>query len=268
MRLSLKSIVGAALLGLAVTSATQAAENVVLTMTTTVNPGGLSGGWSVFEQNSDPTLTSGLAGIQFNVNATGGVTLKTTLLRLPIGSDASLGGTGFSANRTAGTITPVLVPGNAVIGIRGNQAVQNTENGAGTVQSIFPFFGNQAVTVAGQQVPSGDQGFNNGGSGPDNNDISYASFSLPGLIASGTWTQTGTGGALTASGTTVLTTLLPASLPAATAGGANVQTFSPDAVVPGSVTIAAVPEPVAGGILLIGSLLGLSRRRRSTTKSA
>ncbi len=252
MRHSIKTLGIAALLGLGLmASSARAAEIMNLTVTFTENGTNTGGTWSAFEQNSDTSLTSGLAGIKFDITVTGGVTITTGANKLPFGSDASLGGTGFSGNRTNG-----VLGGGMITGMTANQSTSNTLNNAGDVTSIFPGVGNVAETLN-----AGDDGSGDGGVGDQPGNITHVTVAFPALIASGTWTDPTAGpGKIFVSTSTLLTTLLPNPLPAATTSGKSVQTFSPSAI---NSTPALInqPEPASIGLLAIGGLMAFARRR-------
>ncbi|MDP9173964.1 MAG: hypothetical protein M3O30_08885 [Planctomycetota bacterium] len=226
-RYPLKQIgLSAALLaGFSSTSA-YADETVSLTVTATENVGGTGGIWKVFEQNSYPTQTSGLAGIQFNLASfAGNISFTSSNLFLPTGSDDdSLGGTGFTDNRSNGAISA-----SQITGIGAMQQQLNTINRAGDVTNIFTGVGNTAETIN-----TGDDGSGNNGSGDVPGFITTKNIGLPFLLASGTYT--GSIGLITATADAAQVSLLPVSMPAPTANGVPVTTFAPTSVVSSPVT--------------------------------
>ncbi|HEX8339552.1 MAG TPA: hypothetical protein VF624_01455 [Tepidisphaeraceae bacterium] len=178
--------------------------------------------------------TLGLHGLQFDITGSNGVNVATSGVVLPAPTETTDFATfyqkGFKVFRSNGDLGQ---------DITGYQELVNQLSPTGTGNNnILEGVGETAFTET-------------------NGAIIATNVAYPVRIAAGTYT--GDVGLLTISGSTDLTTLLPANLPAATSGGAAFNTFSPSAVLGQAVS---VPEPA--GLAVVG-LCGLiaARRRRS-----
>lgn len=223
----------------AVTSVAANAAVITYTVSATPNAGGATGTWQAFAQ-----LTSGdnlgLASLQFNVVGTGGVSVTSSTNRLPRGIDDNFTGTGFS-----------LLPSNGTAGI-GISASQNTV---------------QPYTIDAEGDPSIYQGVGlSGGSALVNGGASSVSWLFPVLIATGNYSNSGAGGTLTVTSPST-TNVQVLNTPAPSANSNSFFTTSAVAsITPGATTISpttAVPEPASLGILALGGLALLARRRKA-----
>jgi hypothetical protein len=191
--------------------------------------------WRAYLSLEDPNSeTLGLAGIEFSVVGTGGVTVTSSTNRLPIATETTdfvtffqKGFLGFRSDGTKGTE------------IRAAQDVFNTGSTSGL---------NSNSIVEGV----GKMAFEEG-----NGALVGTEVAFPVLIATGGYT--GNGGTISIFGSPDSTTLLPSSLPAI---GAPITTFSPSAVYGDSVTI--VPEPGSAALLTSGALLAYAMFWRRT----
>ncbi len=169
--------------------------------------------WSAYEQNSDASQTSGLAGISFDVVGSGGIGVDSSFFDLPFDADKDgAGPTGFGTQVQNGFPS-------AGLAIQGFQPTTFTVNKAKDVTSVYLGVGNQAETV---NTSDDGKGANHGAS-PGT--VSTTTLTDPVLIGDGTFT--GTSGALTISSSTGRINLLPAQMPTATTGGAPVLEFQP-----------------------------------------
>lgn len=242
------AIVGA-LCGLS--PAVQASSTVVLSVTVQPNPDQISGKWSIFEQNlyTAGSSSSGLAGIQVQIGATGGVILTFPgPIKLPTASDYDVGNTGFWASRS--TFTSHADP-HGTITAKAAQASTYSINPPGDVTNIYLGMGNMAETIN-----TGDDGTGD----PNMGFVTTAAIADPVLIVTGNYTNAGLGTITVSAGTSNIA-LLPATMPTPGLDSPNpptVNTFNPDAIVNGTVN---VPEPASGMLFLLIST-GLLRRRR------
>ncbi len=149
--------------------------------------------------------TLGLHGLEFNISSTGGVSVLSSTLQMPAPTETLDGVTsyqkGFTFLRSNGTNGTEI------------RAFQQNVNQLSTTGSGL----NNILEGFGESAFSENNGLN-----------ASTSIAKPALIASGSYS--GSSGTLSISGSTGLTTLLPASLPAATVGGASFSTFSPTSV--------------------------------------
>ena len=204
--------------------------------------------WTAFASLTDPN-SAGLAGMQFDVTATGGVTLATTgtgihTNDLPSGQFSDGTGVGFNLLK-GGTFTSTDDQ------FRGGQGSQSTVSPDGTGNtSVILGFGQTAGNYTGE-----------------------AAAGLGGNVIPGTWAAvakiangvySGTGGSISISGSSDLITLLPS---AATVNSGNpfsdtTATTNGDTVTGQTVTVGAVPEPssLLGGAVLAG-LIVLRKRK-------
>jgi len=261
MRHSLKAMCAAVLLGMGLmTSQAHAIVTENFTVTFTPTGSGATGTWKAFEQTTytGGSASNGLAGIQFNVTTTGGIALTSGILQLPSGFDSdpgSFGSSGFVLFKTNGSIS-----GGQITGMRVAQALSYQVNPAGDVFNVYTGVGNVAETI-----PTSDDGSGDGGVGDAPGVINGTkTVTLPVLIASGAYTNNGTGGTISTFSQTTLDNLLPVPMPSDQGG--NIQSFSPDALnftpatVPG---FGNIPEPASIGLMALGGLMTLSRRRRN-----
>jgi hypothetical protein len=182
--------------------------------------------WRAYLSLDDPNReTLGLAGIEFSVVGSGGVTVTSSTNRLPIATESTdfitffqKGFTNFRSDGTEG------------VGIRAAQDVFNTGSASG-------LNGNSILEGVGKMAFEEDNGA-----------LAGTEVSFPVLIATGGYT--GLGGTISILGSPDSTTLLPANLPAI---GAPITTFSPSAVYGDSANI--VPEPGSAMLWTSGALL-------------
>ncbi|MHB8866973.1 MAG: PEP-CTERM sorting domain-containing protein [Pirellulaceae bacterium] len=208
---------------------TARAEIVYLTLSADVS----SGSWEAFLTIDDPNGTTlGLAGIEFDVLGSGGVTVDSSTLRIPLATEShdfqTFAQKGFFNFRSDGT---------KGIDIRAAQDLFNTQNATGGGNnSILEGVGKIAFSESNGIIPGTDVGW-------------------PVRIASGTFS--GTTGSLQVIGDPASTTLLPATLPVL---GSPISTFSPSLVLGETIDIVAVPEPASIGLLVSGIVALLSVR--------
>lgn len=209
------------------------ADIVSLTLSADVE----NGTWEAFLAIDDPqNQTLGLAGIEFDVIGSGGLSVDSSVVQLPLATESQDFMTffqkGFFNFRSDGT--------NGV-DIRAAQDLFMTLSSTGSGNSsILEGVGKAAFSEDNGLIPSTEVG-------------------LPVRIASGTFI--GTTGTLQLVGDSSSTTLLPAVLPSF---GNPISTFSPSAVIGDTLSITAVPEPAS--VALIGgivAMLTVSRRRRT-----
>jgi hypothetical protein len=193
--------------------------------------------WEAYLSIDDPTEeTLGLAGIEFDVTAGGGLVIDSSLNRLPLATETSDLVTFFQKGFT-------LLRSDGVAGsdIRAAQSIFNTQSSTGSGKnSILEGVGESPLVEANGLLPATNVAF-------------------PVLVATGTYS--GELGILQISGTPSNTTLLPAVLPPV---GAPITTFSPPVVV-GAVVL-FVPEPSTTALCLLG-LPGMAYFRRKGTRS-
>ena len=196
------------------------------------------GTWEAFLQIEDAqNQTLGLAGIEFDVIGSDGLTVESSTVHLPVATESQDFQTffqkGFFNFRSDGT---------SGRDIRAAQDLFNTVSSAGTGNnSILEGVGETAIVESNASLPG-------------------MSIGWPVRIASGTFS--GGAGSLQVIGDTASTTLLPAMLP--TAGG-SIATFSPSQVVGTTVTITAIPEPTSFAMLSGIFVVGWISRRRTRT---
>lgn len=192
--------------------------------------------WQSYLTIDDPNNeTLGLAGIEFNVVGSEGLSVTKSVLRLPAPTETTDFGTFFQKGFKNFTNS-----GSNGKEMRGAQDIFNTASSAGTGQnSILEGVGKVAILEPNGSLPA-------------------TSLASKVLIGSGTYA--GTAGLLTVSGSPQLTTLLPAALPSF---GLPITTFSPQAVLPAAVRVSAVPEPtfLALGPWLLIAISSIRRRR-------
>jgi hypothetical protein len=195
----------------------------------TVTPTGAST-WSAFATiTGDTARTLGLSGAEFSVVGSGGVVVTGSTVRLPQAFPPDSFGdpfpTGFTQFRSNGA---------AGVNIRAAQnsvAYATSDNGNSNL-------------ISGVGLFAGSQSGN--------------TWAFPVLVATGTYT--GAAGFLTIVGNPANTNFLPAQLPPG--GTGNVATFSPDGV-NGQTTPVGIPEPASVGVLALGGLALLARRRKA-----
>ena len=235
-------------------SAAHAASIVNLSIST--NPATKT--WQAFADVEDPN-SAGLAGIQFDVTAAGGITLGTTqgasassfndlpvgTVSVPSGRSTATVSAGFYNFNSATDITPGLDL--QFKGAQTNQYQSNPGNGHSNIVLGFGVPGQSGTMVGDNTIPTPP--------GP---------WSWPALIADGTYT--GNTGSISITGLAAATTLLPVSSTVTT--GQLFATHSPD-VVNGGTAAVAVPEPGTIGALAVGMLgycvfsaVGARKRRR------
>jgi hypothetical protein len=250
-------------------SQARASAIVNFTVTITTNGGGLSGKWQVFESSTYDGATatsgfttgnpsSGLDDFNVTVKGTGAVIIGSAAsVKAPKGSDVDSGVSNGFVVLTGNTFSAT---GNGSQDLFSGQPLTYQINTPGDVKSIYTGVGNVA-----ESVNVSDDGSND----PNPGTVTPLAIADPVLLGTGSWTQSGAGGTVTidlVNTTNKGQALLPTVMPTpTTVNPPGIAATNPDSVTGNSATVAAttVPEPAAVGLLLVGGLMTLARRRRT-----
>lgn len=211
----------------------------VVNLSVLVNPANHT--WQAFADVEDPA-SAGLAGIQFDVTATAGITLGTTqgagatsFNDLPVGVLATgprnTVSAGFYVLSAAADISATDLQ------FRGSQSGQYVPGQTAGHGNIVPGFGKpgQSGNLAGDST-------------------TFVPWSFPAIIADGTYT--GNSGSISIAGLAAATYLLPDQ--ATTTSGNLFATHYADTVNGG---VTAVPEPAGVAVLTLAGVAFLRKRR-------
>jgi len=213
-------------------SSAQAAV-VTLTMTFTPSASSTTGTWRVFGSDS-LNDNAGIADYALSLGRTGGITITSSTQNGPrVADDGNGNVAGFGSFRSNGTLG---------VGMTSAQDVIGFQDPIDVIQGV------------GQHAFIADFSSNGTGGGT-------ANIAFPVLLASGGYANDGTGGTITANVTPgSFINVLNGTGFGTWQGPANV---SGAQVVPGGVSIPAVPEPATIGLLAVGMIGFLGRRRQA-----
>jgi len=238
----------AGVIGLTALSAQAAPINIVLHLTVTPNAVPSTGGtWAVTASISGATSsTAGLAGIDIDVVQTGAISVNDAVnsLNAVVELPGASSNFGFNFNNgtipfTNGDLDGISPAGTQGLEIYGYQSPSNKLLSGGKV-SVLSGVGLTAATQDG------------------------VSWALPVLVADGTYS--GNSGTLQVLGSAINSDFLPSPVPPATSGGATISPIDTVGQLGGTITgngpvPIGVPEPASLGLLGLGTLLVLRRRR-------
>jgi len=205
------------------------------------NYANMTGEWQAYATISGSTSTLGLGGLTFNVTTTGGISLVDW-------TDAD----GFYGTNLDLPVKPGPVSGLAI----GFVVLPSTGNHGSTIEAYQSTSNTKASANKDPGLTSILQGV-----GQIATTVGPNSWAYPVLVADGVYYDNGTHGTIAISSDPSLVTMLPATLPAATTTGAGYMAFTPTST-PGDSKPIGVPEPASLGVLCLGGLALVARRRK------